>query len=289
MGNKDGERPERYEERAARNIVGTALGAPTERWDVGALEKAHDFWVLPTSGRQAVEVVQWADRDAIADEAARARFFSTSSSRVHDGLKETWSLLVDEDSAIWGQRREDGRRTRRGPYKLLRQALGPALLELEAMGVHRVDAHRDFSYPFAPAENPRHKLISLGVHQAETMPSTRSPEILLSALRGFTVPGDADMASLLTDFLTDAPQRDVLDKLARSGASRRHAFVWLHRSSLGPFLSLWRDGELPTTAPNLPAEVTTVWLGKIGDWRTAVCWDASTGWQRVEAPSLPSA
>lgn len=265
-------------------MVGTVLQAPTQRHDVGGAQSAHDFWVLPPSGREAVEVVQLADQNAIADEAGRERSFSATASRIHPDLTQSWMLMVDETSSIWGQRREDGRQTRRGPYKLLRKVVGPTLVELEQLEVDHVD-HKDFGYPFEPDTNPRHRLISHGVTLAQTVPSPRPPTVELAALRGYSYSSSANVAEELTKFLGDGPQRDVLNKLERSGAVRRHAFVWLHRSRIDVSL-FWRDGRLPDVAPNLPEEVTTVWLGKFGEWETAICWNEEHGWQRVHAPGF---
>ena len=59
------------------------------------------------------------------------------------------------------------------------------------------------------------------------------------------------------DFLLEPHQSDVLGKLARSGATERHAFILVPGVSIAPFGvvdMLWRDEDdvVPTRSPHLP-------------------------------------
>lgn len=63
----------------------------------------------------------------------------------------------------------------------------------------------------------------------------------------------------------DPRQSDVLDKLARSGASERHAFILVPGFSTAPFgvvdmLRQDKDQVVPTLSLKLPEQVTHVWL-----------------------------
>lgn len=58
--------------------------------------------------------------------------------------------------------------------------------------------------------------------------------------------------------------QDVLEKLRRSGAEERHAFIILPGFSTAPFtvadLFMRHEPPLPTSAPDLPPEVTHAWV-----------------------------
>jgi hypothetical protein len=71
------------------------------------------------------------------------------------------------------------------------------------------------------------------------------------------------LAQWISSFLKDGGRRDVRQKLARSGADERHAFVVMPGFTTAPFIVtdlLMRDGaSLPVEYPELPGEVTDVW------------------------------
>ena len=111
----------------------------------------------------------------------------------------------------------------------------------------------------------------------------RSPERSGGAVdsTGSAVPG------WVRDFLLDPHQRDVLGKLARSGASERHAFILVPGFSSAPFGvvdMLWRDENdvVPTTSPDLPDQVTHVWLMAFWTTGSGLRWSPDRGWERFE-------
>ncbi len=82
-------------------------------------------------------------------------------------------------------------------------------------------------------------------------------------------------------------QSDVLGKLARSGAPERHAFILVPGFSLAPFGvvdMLWRaeDDVVPTMSPDLPDEVTHVWLMAFWSIGSGLRWSPARGWERFE-------
>lgn len=96
---------------------------------------------------------------------------------------------------------------------------------------------------------------------------------------GSAVPG------WVRDFLLDPHQSDVLGKLARSGASERHAFILVPGFSIAPFGvvdMLWRDERdaVPTTSPHLPEQVTHVWLMAFWSIGSGLRWSPDSGWER---------
>ncbi len=98
---------------------------------------------------------------------------------------------------------------------------------------------------------------------------------------GSAVPG------WVRDFLLDSSLSDVLGKLARSGASERHAVILVPGFSIAPFGvvdMLWReqDDVVPTTSPHLPDQVTHVWLMSFWSVGSGLRWSPDWGWERFE-------
>lgn len=74
-------------------------------------------------------------------------------------------------------------------------------------------------------------------------------------------------------------------KLARSGASERHAFILVPGFTSAPFgvvNMLWRDVDdvAPTTPPELPDEVTHVWLMAFWTIGSGLRWSPRGGGER---------
>ncbi len=86
----------------------------------------------------------------------------------------------------------------------------------------------------------------------------------------------------MAEFLRAPKRRDVLDKLARSGRSERHAFILLPGFAEAPFgvtdLLMRESPPLPLTDPQLPEEVTHVWL--VSGWASGrgFRWCRTSGW-----------
>ena len=78
-------------------------------------------------------------------------------------------------------------------------------------------------------------------------------------------------------------QHDNLEKLARSGYDRRHLFIGFPGFDDCPasVTMAMSDCEtaLPTRPPQLPSEVTDIWLA--GGWSSGpgLRWSAETGWK----------
>jgi hypothetical protein len=104
--------------------------------------------------------------------------------------------------------------------------------------------------------------------------------------------GDA-LAEWLGEFLASSKCSDVRRKLADSGASERHAFIFLPGlDSEAPFsvtdLLARDDAPLPEVDPVLPAEVTHVWAAS--SWSTGNCvlWSPEKGWAAIAKPAPAS-
>jgi len=88
---------------------------------------------------------------------------------------------------------------------------------------------------------------------------------------------------------TVASTDDNLEKLAMSGATERLLAIYVDRSATSVLMAL-RDFEPPFEAPDLPAEVTDVWLFSetYGEDRYVV-WRAGENrpWERFVLASMP--
>jgi hypothetical protein len=90
------------------------------------------------------------------------------------------------------------------------------------------------------------------------------------------------LAGWIGAFLRDPDQQDVLAKLARSGASERHAFVFLPGFTTAPFpvsdLLMRTDPPLPIEHPRLPPEVTHIWIVSMWSSGVGFRWSPGIGW-----------
>ncbi|MBW3668206.1 MAG: hypothetical protein KY443_03240 [Actinobacteria bacterium] len=86
---------------------------------------------------------------------------------------------------------------------------------------------------------------------------------------------------------------DVLKKLALSGAEERHAFIILPGFSTAPFpvadLFMRQAPPLPTTAPELPPEVTHVWVVSTWTIGRGLRWSPNSGWAVFDKPDAQAA
>ena len=75
----------------------------------------------------------------------------------------------------------------------------------------------------------------------------------------------------------------MLDKLRRSGASERHAFIFVPGLTPAPwpvpYLVMADPVPLPTIAPDLPWEVTHAWVASTWSTATGLRWSPDVGWR----------
>lgn len=93
------------------------------------------------------------------------------------------------------------------------------------------------------------------------------------------------VAPWVGDFLRDPSRRDVLSKLGTSGSHERHAFIILPGFSTAPYgvaELLWQEesGPFPESDPELPSEVTHVWLVSTLTVGSGLRWSPDAGWRR---------
>lgn len=152
--------------------------------------------------------------------------------------------------------------------KRLLQELPAFLEELEEKGVTEIPSQRRRQeVPESIGGRARVLGIVGGVQSGTNFPGSIYLTIERSSERtgGMVDDTGGAVAGWVRDFLLDPHQGGVLGKLARSGASERHAFILVPGFSIAPFGvvdMLWRDEDdvVPITSPHLPNQVTHVWL-----------------------------
>lgn len=241
-----------------------ALGVQVVQHDDGSRDGMHDLDIVRAGRRDAAEVTAAADAKSI----------------------ELWKLVTDrEDRWIvpaleggWSVALEPSAQARRVLVKL------PDLLaEMERRGVR--EYRRRFTQ--RPLVDPieRHA-VNLGVMHASQGDTSYPGVIYLTVqqarerMGGIVDPTCGNLPPWVAGFLADPKQADVRAKLNSSGAVERHTFIILPVFTTAPFSvvdPLWR-GDTPTDAPELPAEITHVWLASLWDIATGLRWSSETGW-----------
>jgi hypothetical protein len=91
----------------------------------------------------------------------------------------------------------------------------------------------------------------------------------------------SELLDWIRNFLRAPETADVRAKLANSGAEERHAFVAASHSSpwaVYHLLNREMSGDLPTEPPDLPAEVTHLWLLAVPPTGRCLTWWPDRGW-----------
>lgn len=261
----------RDEEKVVAATIAATLGLRVEQHDDGSQPGMHDLHIFTVDGLAAVEVTAAADSESI------------QLWKLINGREERW--IEPDLQGGWMVHLEPTARANR----LLKEL--PALLkELEGKGVTQI-----------PSQRARHEVRgslegrarSLGIVSGDQSGTEFPGSIYLTIERpreragGMVDNTGSAVPQWVRDFLLDAHQSDVLGKLARSGATERHAFILLPAFSTAPFGvfdMLWRDQDdvVPTRSPKLPDEVTHVWLMSFLVEGSGLRWSPEGGWQRFE-------
>ncbi|HVE92846.1 MAG TPA: hypothetical protein VNE62_11210 [Actinomycetota bacterium] len=254
----------RTEEEWARQVMSYALGVPVLQHDDGSVGGMYDLDVVYDGETAAAEVISAADGESIA------------LWNLMNGRDETW--VVDELQGGWMVSLESTARAKR-----LRTELPRLLQELEMSGLTgfrrgRTSAKDQFS-------EVAHALgVASAMQNGTDVPGSIYITIQLPRERagGFLADTGDALPAWVAEFLRAPKRRDVLDKLARSGRSERHAFVFLPGFAEAPFgvtdLLMRNSAPLPLANPQLPDEVTHVWL--VSGWSSGrgFRWSPTDGW-----------
>jgi hypothetical protein len=174
--------------------------------------------------------------------------------------------------------------------ELLPQARGrrvlaelPGLLrEMEAEGISRHVVLRDFG-------RFDDRVSGLGITSLlwgdTAFPGSVYMTIDLPAERsGGAVGASGDpLAVWLADWIRDPSQTHNLQKLMNSGADKRHMFVFLPGFTSAPFTVSYLlssdEPPMPSSAPNLPSQVTHAWAMSAWNAGIGMRWSPGDGWE----------
>jgi hypothetical protein len=255
--------PLRPNEEWARQTIESALGVPVEQNDDSSEPAMHDLNILyPTGPRGAVEVTGAVD----ADSTELWNVVYRDGRWEEPGLAGGWSVHIDP--------------TQRSRESRLRRDLPALLRELEQA------EFREYPGPVAPDfKSLAERLGVVRARQGATdFPGSIYvwPELPADQWVGYASSTADAVATWVSDFLHHGKRADVRQKLAGSAADERHAFVIVGTLPGVPFAItdlLMRDGApLPTEPPDLPPEVTDVWV--VSAWAAGhgFRWSAPSGW-----------
>ncbi len=262
----------RGEEKLVAATIAATLGLRVEQHDDGSRPGMHDLNIMTAEGGPAaVEVTAAADPDSI----------------------QLWKLVNGRDERWTVPNLQGGWMLHLRPTARAMRLLSelPAFLEeLEGKGVTEIPSQRRRQEMPESMEGRARVLGIVSGNQSGTdfpgsiyLTIERSPE----RTGGVVDSTGSAVPDWVRDFLLDPHQSDVLGKLARSGASERHAFILVPGFSIAPFGvvdMLWReeDDVVPTRSPHLPDQVTHVWLMSFWTIGSGLRWSPDCGWERFE-------
>jgi hypothetical protein len=255
----------RGEEAWAQAMISAELGLPVEKHDDGSSPGMYDLRIDPKGRWGAVEVTAYADPE------------STETWNLMNGSKEVW--VVDGLSGGWLVTVLPSCRVRQ-----LKAELPTLLRRLEATGITSLDLA---NWPTSAWLEPLTERLGIAsAHQEGTsQPGSVYLTLELASERvGALVSTNGDaIAAWCGDFLCEPKQADVLDKLRRSGASERHAFIFVPGLTPAPWpvpdLLMADPVPLPTLAPDLASEVTHAWVTSTWSTTTGLRWSPDAGWR----------
>jgi hypothetical protein len=204
----------------------------------------HDFDIVRPANTIALEVTTSADPTVLQ---ASARMSSGPLTQT-PGLTQLWALTVDHP-------RDAGSVP---DFKLIREAAGALLVELESLGCGEVGRPLSPTYRLTGrVRDVATELQAMGVTSAKALgrPLEGPAWFAVSMVGGG---GWAD-----PDALNHAVEKECLSNAAKLAAARRsesHLFLWMDSSNFGAEFAMFVNTP-PVNPPNLPAQISAVWLG----------------------------
>jgi len=251
---------EALEEAAARTVA-TVLGATWELHDTAGRSGAYDFTIIRDGSEVALEVTQ-------ATDFATERFFAAmerlGSSFDAPALKKHWIVTLETPGTEFG---------RRG-LKNLQVDLLDALSRLEDTGAEEFNCHRPDAV--ARAMCAQHDFLTSGA----TLDMDGPPQVWLNHSTVFSFAP--------SDLVEAAEARASLDdnraKLAASGFDERHLFVWINVWEFAASTA-FAQGTPPPRSPELPEEITDLWIARLAHGEVDVWWFSKGRWAYHEVPT----
>lgn len=235
----------------------------------------HDLWIRDEQKPPAaVEITAAADFESMK----LWKLVNSGDRWIVDGLAGGWALWLVPSAA-------------RAKWRV--KQFPAFLAELEAEGVRSVDVEPEHT-SLGTWGRRAHDLGIANAFQGDTtFPGSvyMSLDSPLERSAGVVSPTGDPIAAWVGPFLRDE-RPDVVAKLGRSGAPERHAFVLVPGFTTAPFavteLLMRPRVALPLAKPDLPAEVTHVWV--VGMWYgvEGCFWSPDEGWSAASTPPAPT-
>jgi hypothetical protein len=137
-----------------------------------------------------------------------------------------------------------------------------------------------------PGQARMEQLTKIGVVKVDGPTAPRPGEtggihLVRTGVTGSAVPAWSSFMDWIEKFLASDKTSDVRHKLIATGAPERHAFVGASLTTNGDaFFALAENGRpgLPPRDPNLPPEVTHLWVCTVPSIGRCLAWFPGTGW-----------
>jgi hypothetical protein len=257
----------RLEEKWAQTVLARAIGVPVEQYDDGSRPGMHDLTFVRAGAREAVEVTAAANSGAIE----LWNFLESGDRWIAKQLQGGWSV---EFTPVPRSRRT----------KNFKGELEALLAKLEMLHIPVVD--RDHPAPADLGE----AVSRLGIVHARQVPTDFPGSIYPLPSQEAEDPGipqgrmQMTLPSWVSRFLKSPRNDDVRSKLERSDSARRHAFIVVPPFSTAPSsvvaLLLQNAPASALHPPDLPAEVTDVWVASTWALGAGLTWAPGSGWRR---------
>ncbi len=247
-------------------MIAQALQCRVEQYDDGSRPGMHDLDIFHIDAPvAAVEVTAAANPGLIE----LWKLMNPPGERwLVNGLRGGWMVVLDPSARAQQLRRE----------------LPGLLRQLEEANIREL---RDDWRRAGPFDALAHELRIVGATQSGT---AFEGSVYITVERpdeqsgGFVADTSNAVSEWIGRYLGEASQADVLEKLTRSGAHERHAFVLVPGFSTAPFTvidPLMRDDSpAPTCDPRLPEAVTHVWVASTWSSGFGFRWSPDNGWTR---------
>ena len=245
---------------AAKAIIAAHTGERVVTYDDQSQPGMHDLEIHYADGRRAaVEVTASEDQLRAGDFGALHK-----QPVIHDQrLRQGWLVLLKPGAVV----------------KRARARLPDVLAQFELAGLTEVTVHDHNGAKWARdlLEAAEADTAKAGVMQPGVIGLT-------GAMRVEWLSSDPeDVVSFVEKFAASRP--DNLRKLRNSGAVERHLFVWggLFPQDWASLRPLKLDiTALPSRAPNLPPEITHVWVAADGERPSRIVhWTPNGGWREA--------
>jgi hypothetical protein len=255
----------RREEEAARRCIGAALDGVVVVWhDDQSQAGMYDLEIRRAGDRvAAVEVTQVLD----SEPAVAWDMLNSTGRWIAPVLDGGWAVRLRPEVRV----------------KPLRVELPKFLAALEQAGVRSVGVG---SWAPGPLQQRAEELGIIHASQSGTeFPGSiyPMPAQTFDKTTGYAADTGDALAEWVGDWLRQPIRSDNLAKLRRSGAAECHMFIILPPMADAEFgvteLFVRGDAPLPTVPPDLPPEVTHVWVA--GAWGyPGMRWSPEAGWER---------